>query len=186
MERPPTGMDKPIMIGEFHFGALDRGLFHPGLRWVRDQGVRAQAYTFYMKQALLNDYIVGAHWYEYRDMMVSGKSPGPNYQVGFTDIADRPYPEMIAASKKVGSDLYTTRYSGGVSSAELHPSSGRSVGPSRGQFHLYNLQGRRIRSVKSDSRIPESIVRNSGVNAGVYLIRRRDCSKRVILYCTVR
>ena len=25
----PEGIDKPVIIGEFHFGALDRGLFHP-------------------------------------------------------------------------------------------------------------------------------------------------------------
>ena len=29
--RLPEGADRPILIGEFHFGALDRGLFHPGL-----------------------------------------------------------------------------------------------------------------------------------------------------------
>ncbi len=30
------GADKPVIIGEFHFGALDRGMFHPGLKQARD------------------------------------------------------------------------------------------------------------------------------------------------------
>ena len=29
--RLPDGIDKPIIVGEFHFGALDRGMFHTGL-----------------------------------------------------------------------------------------------------------------------------------------------------------
>ena len=34
---PVSGTDAPIIIGEYHFGALDRGPFHTGLRSVADQ-----------------------------------------------------------------------------------------------------------------------------------------------------
>ena len=34
---PPAALDKPMIVGEFHFGALDRGLFHTGLVATRDQ-----------------------------------------------------------------------------------------------------------------------------------------------------
>ncbi|MDR2169894.1 MAG: beta-galactosidase, partial [Planctomycetaceae bacterium] len=40
----PDGIDKPVIIGEFHFGALDRGLFHPSLIQVKDQKERGEAY----------------------------------------------------------------------------------------------------------------------------------------------
>src|SRR5690606_7837805 len=42
----PPGIDKPIIIGEFHFGALDRGYFHTGLRGVANQQQRAEAYVY--------------------------------------------------------------------------------------------------------------------------------------------
>jgi len=38
--RLPGGIDKPVIIGEFHFGALDRGMFHTGLQAVEDQDER--------------------------------------------------------------------------------------------------------------------------------------------------
>jgi hypothetical protein len=42
------GADVPLMIGEFHFGALDRGLFHTGLVPTENQGARAEAYREYV------------------------------------------------------------------------------------------------------------------------------------------
>ncbi len=44
--KPVEGEDKPVIIGEFHFGALDRGMFHTGLVPCDDQNGRANAYTF--------------------------------------------------------------------------------------------------------------------------------------------
>src|SRR5690606_21463514 len=48
----PSGIDKPVLIGEFHFGALDRGLFHPGLNQKADQKERGEAYEKYARSAL--------------------------------------------------------------------------------------------------------------------------------------
>ena len=36
------GADVPLIIGEFHFGALDRGMFHTGLVSLPDQNARAE------------------------------------------------------------------------------------------------------------------------------------------------
>jgi hypothetical protein len=36
-----------------------------------------------------------------------------NYQIGFIDIADTPYPETIAASREVGYSLYEYRLKAG-------------------------------------------------------------------------
>lgn len=49
---PPKGVDKPLMIGEFHFGALDRGLLHTGLRSVMDQSQRGEIYANHVRGAL--------------------------------------------------------------------------------------------------------------------------------------
>jgi hypothetical protein len=105
----PDDIDKPVIIGEFHFGAPDRGMPHTGLRSVKDQDQRAEAYISYMEGALRNPGIVGAHWFQYGDQAYTGRSDGENYQIGFVDICDYPYRETIEASRKVGYRLYETR-----------------------------------------------------------------------------
>jgi len=103
------GVDKPVIIGEFHFGARDRGLFDEGLRFTDDQQGRADCYEHYIKSALKNPLLVGAHWFEYRDQCATGRFDGENYQIGFVDVCDQPYKEMIGASRRVGEELYEYR-----------------------------------------------------------------------------
>jgi len=106
----PEDVDKPIIIGEFHFGALDRGHFHTGLRSVANQEQRAEAYSQYVKGALKNPQIVGTHWFQYSDQAFTGRGDGENYQIGFIDICDNPYPEIVAEARRIGYDLYRIRY----------------------------------------------------------------------------
>lgn len=40
----------------------------------------------------------------------SGRYSSSNYQIGFVDICDKPYPETIAASRKIGYQMYKVRY----------------------------------------------------------------------------
>ena len=105
----PDGIDMPLIIGEFHFGALDRGLFHTGLRATANQQDRAEKYTAYVQGALRNRYIVGTHWFQYKDQATTGRGDGENYQIGFVDICDTPYPETIAASREIGYQMYEVR-----------------------------------------------------------------------------
>jgi len=101
------GADVPLIIGEFHFGALDRGLFHPGLVPTENQRARAEAYKEYMLGALRHPQFVGCHWFQYRDEPVTGRSwDGENYQIGFVDVADTPYRELVDAARAVGYQLY--------------------------------------------------------------------------------
>lgn len=101
------GKDVPLIIGEFHFGALDRGLFHTGLVPVADQQARAAAYTGYVLSALRHPQFVGCHWFQYQDEPTTGRVyDEENYQIGFIDIADTPYPEITAASRRVAELLY--------------------------------------------------------------------------------
>ena len=108
----PAGIDKPVIIGEFHFGALDRGMFHPGLRKCIDQSERAAKYTSYVTGALDNPLIVGTHWFLYGSQATTGRGDGENYQIGFVDLCDTPYPEIIAACRKAGYKLYERRNAG--------------------------------------------------------------------------
>ena len=106
----PVDADVPLIIGEFHFGALDRGLFHTGLRPVRDQAARAKAYADYLTGVLRHPQFVGTGWFQYKDQCTTGRPlDGENYQIGFVDICDTPYPETIEACRRIGYGLYKMR-----------------------------------------------------------------------------
>jgi len=104
------GGDKPLIIGEFHFGALDRGMFHTGLVPVENQAARAQAYKDYVLGALKHPQFVGTHWFQWKDEPTTGRVlDEENYQIGFVDVADTPYSETIEASREVGRTMYLLR-----------------------------------------------------------------------------
>ena len=106
----PDSLDKPVMIGEWHLGALDRGMFHPSLEVCDSQEERAHFYKEYVRTALGNPLIIGIHWHQFMDQATTGRFDGENFQVGFLDCCDTPYPETIAACREVGYDLYRTRF----------------------------------------------------------------------------
>lgn len=108
-QKLPNDIDMPIIIGEFHFGALDRGMFHTGLKKTRDQQDRAEKYQSYVQGALRNPYIVGTHWFQYKDQATTGRGDGENYQIGFIDICDTPYSEIVQACREVGYGMYDYR-----------------------------------------------------------------------------
>jgi len=99
--------DVPLLAGEFHFGALDRGVFHPGLAAVPDQAARARAYQNYVRSALQHPQFVGTHWFQYHDEPATGRVyDEENYQIGFVDVADTPYWETVNAARTAGGVLY--------------------------------------------------------------------------------
>ena len=107
--RLPEKLDAPVLIGEFHFGAHDRGLFGSGLVNAGSQEGRAAALKAYVASALRNPQVVGVHWHQFSDQATSGRFDGEYFQVGWTDICDRPYPETVKALREVGYPLYETR-----------------------------------------------------------------------------
>jgi hypothetical protein len=105
----PDGGDKPIIIGEFHFGALDRGMFHTGLVPTASQEDRGAAYKGYVESGLKNPLVIGTHWFQFGDQATTGRGDGENYQIGFLDVCDTPYPEIVDASRQVGEEMYSLR-----------------------------------------------------------------------------
>ena len=104
-------IDMPSIIGEFHFGASDSGLFHPGLLHAADQEDRARMYTEYMHSVVDNPYFIGAHWFQYIDSPITGRAlDGENYNVGFVSVADVPYAPMVEAAKELHSEMYERRF----------------------------------------------------------------------------
>ncbi len=105
----PEGVDKPVIIGEFHFGSTDRGFFHPGVKQSENQTERGQMYQKYIQSALRNKLIVGAHWFQYIDEPITGRADGENYNVGLVDVCNVPYPELLNKVKATCNNKYTYR-----------------------------------------------------------------------------
>lgn len=104
-------LGKPLIIGEFHFGALDRGMFHTGLVSTENQAARAQHYYDYVQSVIDHPGFVGCHWFQFVDEPVTGRwLDGENYNIGFVDVTDTPYPELTAAAQAIHRDVYTKRY----------------------------------------------------------------------------
>ena len=102
---------KPVIFGEFHFGATDRGMFHTGLQAATDQNERAALYAGYIKSLALHPAVIGAHWFKYSDQPTTGRTlDGENYNIGLVNIADVPYPELIDAAKNIHEQMYSLRY----------------------------------------------------------------------------
>jgi hypothetical protein len=101
---------KPCIIGEFHFGALDRGMFHTGLVSTPDQKARAATYVDYLRSVADEPRFVGCHWFQYVDEPLTGRSfDGENYNIGFLSTTDTPYPEMVEAARMVHGEIYARR-----------------------------------------------------------------------------
>ena len=107
--RLPENLDAPVMIGEFHFGATDRGPFGTGVRQAENQIDRAEKMKAYVRSALGNPQIVGVHWHQFSDQATSGRFDGEYLQVGWTDICDTPYCEMVEAVREIGTQMYNIR-----------------------------------------------------------------------------
>ncbi len=89
---------RPILIGEFHIGAPERGLA-PGLVQAMHQEERGVAYRYYVEQCAAHPALVGTHWFQWLDQPATGRNDGENYNIGFIDVADRPYAELVGAAK---------------------------------------------------------------------------------------
>lgn len=107
---PKDAVDKPMINGEFHFGALDRGMFHTGLVPTESQAERAQCYRDFVNACLDHPRMIGTHWFQWKDQPLTGRSDGENYQIGFLTITDAPYPEIVEASREVAAKMYERRY----------------------------------------------------------------------------
>jgi len=97
-----TGL--PIIIGEFHFGTPGRGLA-PGLAQTISQEERGVAYRYYVENAAAHPALIGTHWFQWMDQPPTGRNDGENYNIGFLDVTDRPYSELIEAVKETSKRL---------------------------------------------------------------------------------
>lgn len=106
ISKAATASGLPVIIGEYHWGALDRGLPSSGLRAVPDQAERGVAYEWYLENALADKNLVGIHYFQLNDQPVLGRHDGENFQIGFVDVCHRPYAELTSAARRVHERMY--------------------------------------------------------------------------------
>ncbi len=105
----------PIMVGEWHFGALDVGLPASGIGHVPDQTARGQAFRVYLEDAAAKPWCVGVHYFQLYDQSAIGRFDGENYNIGFVDVCNRPYAPLVTAARASHERLYQ------VAAGEVEP-----------------------------------------------------------------
>ena len=108
-------VERPILVGEWHFGALDVGLTCAGLACVRDQESRARAYRVYLEDAAATPWCIGAHWFQMYDESMLGRTDGENYNFGFFDVCNQLYQPLGSAARESHERLYR------VAAGEVEP-----------------------------------------------------------------
>ena len=119
---------RPILIGEYHIGVPADGLA-AGLVQAKDQRERGNAYRYYVEQAASLEWFLGAYWFQWRDEPVLGRMDGENYNIGFVDVTDRPYVELIGAAKASHKRLMDV-HAGKVLPFAQHPMASDAGAPS--------------------------------------------------------
>ncbi|MDR1517436.1 MAG: hypothetical protein LBS52_04960 [Dysgonamonadaceae bacterium] len=114
MNRTLESTGLPMIIGEYHFGTVDRGMAQ-SLWQVDSQQERGVAYRYYTEQAYSHPGLIGTAYFQWCDQDLTGRFDGENYNCGFVDVTDRPYPHQVEAVKATARRLY------GVHSGSVEP-----------------------------------------------------------------
>jgi hypothetical protein len=107
-----TGL--PMIIGEYHFGTVDRGMAQ-SLWQVDSQQERGVAYRYYTERAYEHPGLIGTAWFQWCDQDLTGRMDGENYNCGLVDVTDRPYPYLVEAMRETAKKLY------GIHSGSMEP-----------------------------------------------------------------
>lgn len=106
---PPKNVDKPFIVSEFNFGALDRGKFFTGLGYASDQRNRGEKYQNFINGALRNPKCVGAHWFMWANSTTAGRGNGENANCGLVSMTDQIYYELISYMREINYKMYNYR-----------------------------------------------------------------------------
>jgi hypothetical protein len=97
LDRFSSVTGKPLFIGEYHFGTVDRGMAQ-ALWQVNSQEERGLAYRYYTEKAYEHPALIGTSYFQWCDQDLTGRGyDGENYNCGLVDVTDRPYPLLVDA-----------------------------------------------------------------------------------------
>ncbi len=102
-------IDKPFIVGEFGVGSDPRQTPFRGDELSVDPQERPRELTRYVERAFRHPLMVGAHFFQYRDQPITGRSDGEAVLRGFVNTTDTPHLELIQANRKAAYELYERR-----------------------------------------------------------------------------
>lgn len=106
MDRALRLTDTPMIIGEYHFGTVDRGMAQ-SLWQVENQQQRGVAYRYYTEQGYSHPGLIGTAYFQWCDQDLMGRGlDGENYNCGLIDVTDRPYKYQVEAMMETSKRLY--------------------------------------------------------------------------------
>ena len=105
MDQIMEGTGLPMIIGEYHFGTVDRGMAQ-SLWQVNSQKERGVAYSYYTERAYAHPGLIGTAWFQWCDQDLTGRRDGENYNCGLVDVTDRPYPQQVQAMSETARQLF--------------------------------------------------------------------------------
>lgn len=98
--------DKPIIVGEWHIGGSDKGLYANGLVSASTQAERGKACVYYMQTAMSYSNCIGIHYFEFNDQPLLGRFDGENMQHGLIDVCNKPHYECVERIKASNLNMY--------------------------------------------------------------------------------
>jgi hypothetical protein len=104
------GVDKPVIIGEFHFGALDAGLTATGLKGVTSQEERGLAFLYYCQRAAGHPLGVGCHYFQCYDQFPLGRFDGENYNIGLFDTCFQAHEGFLTGMQACSRTIYPVKF----------------------------------------------------------------------------
>ncbi|MDR1918445.1 MAG: hypothetical protein LBQ65_02220 [Tannerellaceae bacterium] len=126
MDRALRLTDLPMIIGEYHFGTVDRGMAQ-SLWQVNSQQERGVAYRYYTETAYAHPGLIGTAYFQWCDQDLTGRNDGENYNCGLIDVTDRPYQYQVEAMMETAKRLYAI-HAGGQPPVSQQPERARGHG----------------------------------------------------------
>lgn len=127
MDRALRLTDTPMIIGEYHFGTVDRGMAQ-SLWQVENEEQRGVAYRYYTEQGYSHPGLIGTGYFQWCDQDLMGRAnDGENYNCGLIDVTDRPYKYQVEAMMETAKRLYDV-HSGNSQPYDQEPIKARGHG----------------------------------------------------------
>lgn len=100
-------ISKPVLIGEFHAGSMERGLPQGGIYTTLNDAGRASYYDLVMSSAAKIPNMVGCCWFQYVDSPVAGEDgTGQCLNNGLVDVTDTPYASLVRQLRLTNAQIY--------------------------------------------------------------------------------
>jgi len=103
-------VDKPFIVGEF--GVSTDPVQTPWHDSRKDSENRRDYMIRWLKEGLNNPALVGAHFFQFTDQPLAGRSDGEALLRGFVDVTDTPHFDLVQVNREVGYRIYEIRSSG--------------------------------------------------------------------------